>query len=191
MIYSDRMINDMMDRGLIKGASRKQVNPASINVRLGRTFLRPQRGQCVMLGMAMDYDREEVPKGGAALIMPHEFMLATTMEEFTLPPDCAAFVQGRSSIGRAGLMVQNAGFVDPGFSGHITLELKNDTCNPIWLPEGYPVAQLVFFCCSLVERPYGGKYNGQTEATGSRMERDEFWPDAGLSRIPFDDVGNE
>ena len=191
MIYSDRMINDLMDRGLIKGATRKQVNPASINVRLGRTFLRPQHGQCVMLGMEMDYDREEVQEGGTALIMPHEFMLATTMEEFTLPPDCAAFVQGRSSIGRVGLMVQNAGLVDPGFSGHITLELKNDTCNPIWLPEGYPVAQLVFFCCSLVEHPYNGKYNGQTEATGSRMQRDGFWPIIDLSRIPFDDVGDE
>lgn len=191
MIYSDRMINDLMDRGLIKGATRKQVNPASINVRLGRTFLRPQHGQCVMLGMEMDYDREEVQEGGTALIMPHEFMLATTMEEFTLPPDCAAFVQGRSSIGRVGLMVQNAGFVDPGFSGHITLELKNDTCNPIWLPEGYPVAQLVFFCCSLVEHPYNGKYNGQKEATGSRMQRDGFWPIIDLSRIPFDDVGDE
>jgi dCTP deaminase len=191
MIYSDRMINDLIDRGLIKGATRKQVNPASINVRLGRTFLRPQHGQCVMLGMEMDYGREEVQEGGTALIMPHEFMLATTMEEFTLPPDCAAFVQGRSSIGRVGLMVQNAGFVDPGFSGHITLELKNDTCNPIWLPEGYPVAQLVFFCCSLVEHPYSGKYNGQKEATGSRMERDGFWPIIDLSRIPFDDVGEE
>lgn len=191
MIYSDRMINDLIDRGLIKGATRKQVNPASINVRLGKTFLRPQQGQCVMLGMEMDYNREEVQEGGTALIMPHEFMLATTMEEFTLPPDCAAFVQGRSSIGRVGLMVQNAGFVDPGFSGHITLELKNDTCNPIWLPEGYPVAQLVFFCCSLVEHPYNGKYNGQTEATGSRMERDGFWPIIDLSRIPFDDVGDE
>ena len=191
MIYSDRMINDLMDRGLIKGATRKQVNPASINVRLGRTFLRPQHGQCVMLGMEMDYDREEVQEGGTALIMPHEFMLATTMEEFTLPPDCAAFVQGRSSIGRVGLMVQNAGFVDPGFSGHITLELKNDTCNPIWLPEGYPVAQLVFFCCSLVEHPYNGKYNGQKEATGSRMQCDGFWPIIDLSRIPFDDVGDE
>ena len=191
MIYSDRMINDLMDRGLIKGATRKQVNPASINVRLGRTFLRPQHGQCVMLGMEMDYDREEVQEGGTALIMPHEFMLATTMEEFTLPPDCAAFVQGRSSIGRVGLMVQNAGFVDPGFSGHITLELKNDTCNPIWLPEGYPVAQLVFFCCSLVEHPYNGKYNGQKEATGSRMQRDGFWPIIDLSRVPFDDVGDE
>jgi dCTP deaminase len=90
-----------------------------------------------------------------------------------MPDRVAAFVQGRSSIGRIGLTVQNAGFVDPGFTGHITLELVNESPVTIYLKPGYPVAQLVFFDVSPVNDPYHGKYNGQEEATGSRMFMDK------------------
>ena len=94
-----------------------------------------------------------------------------------MPVKAAAFVQGRSSIGRAGLTVQNAGFVDPGFSGHITLELKNDSPCIIVLFPGYPVTQLVYMDAEDVSRPYTGKYNGQVEATGSRMQLDGLTPE--------------
>lgn len=94
------------------------------------------------------------------------------MEEINLPSHLAAFVQGRSSIGRAGLTVQNAGYIDPGFHGHITLELKNETSSTISIRPGYPVAQIVYEEARGVEKPYSGKYNGQVEATGSRMEQD-------------------
>ena len=103
---------------------------------------------------------------------PGKFILATTMEYVEVPKDAAVFVQGRSSIGRAGLTVQNAGFVDPGFPGCITLELKNDAPYPIILVPEYPVAQLVYMDASDVEEGYSGKYCGQVEATGSRMYLD-------------------
>lgn len=179
MIYSDKAIRQMIDAGLIKGAEDKQVNPASLNIRLGHSFLRPKKPQTVVLGKEVDYDYEHLVGWQTTTIMPGEFLLATTCEQFEIPNDVAAFVQGRSSIGRIGLMVQNAGFVDPGFHGAITLELKNDTCNPIRLIPEYPVAQMVFFSTQPVECPYRGKYNGQIEATGSRMEMDRFWEDDG------------
>lgn len=175
MIYNDTTIREMMKKGFIIGAEAEQVNPASLNVRLGHSFLRPATPQLVTLGDEVDYEYTQCGGDDTTCIMPGEFLLATTIEKFKIPHDVAAFVQGRSSIGRIGLMVQNAGFVDPGFHGHITLELKNDTPNPIRLVYGYPVAQMVFFEARLVEKPYNGKYNGQIEATGSRMQMDEFW----------------
>ena len=106
------------------------------------------------------------------MIKPGHFVLGTTLERLNLPDRISAFVQGRSSIGRIGLTIQNAGFVDPGFQGNITLELINDSPFPIYLLPGYPVGQLVFLETSEVEHPYSGKYQGQVEATGSRMEQD-------------------
>lgn len=167
MILSDSAIKAA---GMVTGAKDEQVNPASINLRLGYSFLRPKIPQMVSLGGEIEYEMEHLQGRQTTTIMPGEFVLATTMEAVNIPNDIAAFVQGRSSIGRIGLMVQNAGFVDPGFYGHITLELKNDSYNPIELRPGYPVAQLVFFRAEEVEHPYRGKYNGQIEATGSRME---------------------
>lgn len=169
MVYADKSIRLLMDQGVIVGASEMQVNPASLNVRLGNTFLRCHTPHIVRLGDEVEYVREQADR---VFIGSGEFMLATTIEEFHIPDDMAAFVQGRSSIGRIGLMVQNAGFVDPGFHGHITLELKNDSPNPIELVAGYPVAQMVFMRSGKAEKPYNGKYNGQVEATGSRMVLD-------------------
>ena len=172
MVYGDTYIYEMMDRGLIQNADDKQVGPASLDLRLGNTFKVPKRGKWIKLGGEVEYETYIVKNDGFVL-EPHEFCLATTLECVNLPPDIAAFVQGRSSIGRAGLSTQNAGFVDPGFHGHITLELKNETYCPIVLRPGYPVAQLVFMEANMVQRPYTGKYNGQVEATESRMYMDE------------------
>ena len=172
MIYNDIKIRELIEAGNITGASPEQVNPASLNIRLGYSFLIPRVPQNVILGEEVEYDSFYLQGREHIWIMPGQFMLATTCESFKIPADVAAFVQGRSSIGRIGLMIQNAGFVDPGFKGHITLELKNDSQNPIDLIPGYPVGQMVFFQTDLVEHPYCGKYNGQIEATGSRMELD-------------------
>ena len=174
MIYNDLRIKDLISMGHIQGAEEKQVNPASLNIRLGYSFLRPKRPCDVTLGKEVEYDTEYLYGNECTYIMPGEFILATTIEKFSVPHDVAAFVQGRSSIGRIGLMIQNAGFVDPGFNGHITLELKNDSPNAIKLIPGYPVGQMVFFSCELVDKPYCGKYQGQIEATGSRMELDNY-----------------
>lgn len=151
------------------------VNPASINLRIGNTFLSPVRIiSPIKLGDKVEYQRIEVADDRYFLLLPGEFALATTIECVNVPTDLAAFVQGRSSIGRVGLQVQNAGFVDPGFHGHITLELKNDSVNTIAIWPGYPVAQIVLFKSEGVETAYKGKYNGQVEATGSRMDQDEI-----------------
>ena len=175
MILADKQIKEMVERdNLINPVTESQINPASVNLTLGDTFLLPRvkHHHHVTLGSEVEYRRFESTEGGFP-IDTGEFVLATTQEHVNIPSNVAAFVQGRSSIGRIGLTTQNAGFVDPGFHGHITLELVNESPNTIILTPGYPVAQLVFFECYPVEKPYNGKYNGQVEATGSRMHKDE------------------
>ena len=176
MILSDRQIKEYIsNHNLVSPVSERQINPASVNLTLGDTFLVPtiKKAGAVYLGKEVEYHRFEAKEEGGFPIDPGEFVLATTQEHVSIPSNVAAFVQGRSSIGRIGLTTQNAGFVDPGFHGHITLELVNESPNTIILTPGYPVAQLVFFECCPVEKPYNGKYNDQVEATGSRMYMDK------------------
>lgn len=176
MVYGDSIIEAMIKSGSIKNTYEGAVNPASINLRLGDTFKKISECQSyIKLGEAIEY--EDVPLvDDHVVIHPGEFMLATTMEWVKVPITASAFVQGRSSIGRAALTVQNAGFVDPGFEGHITLELVNEGPRPIVLYVGYPVAQLVYMETYDASRPYDGKYKGQVEATGSRMNEDIYKP---------------
>ncbi len=177
MILGDVAISSIIKKGYVQGENLEQlINPASLNIRLGDTFLIPKSNQTIMLGESVEYERFRTDRNPnkARAIMPGQFILGTTLERLELPNNLSAFVQGRSSIGRIGLTIQNAGFVDPGFHGHITLELINDSPNPIFLIPGYPVGQLVFFETSEVQNPYNGKYNGQIEATGSRMFMDNF-----------------
>lgn len=171
MILGDTEIKKLVPSS---ACSFSLVNPASLNIRIGTTFLIPRRKLFgyVSLGDKVQYKRVEVRPGKTFKLRPGQFALATTVEEINLPSHLAAFVQGRSSIGRAGLTVQNAGYIDPGFHGHITLELKNETSSTISIRPGYPVAQIVYEEARGVEKPYSGKYNGQIEATGSRMEQD-------------------
>lgn len=173
MIWGDKKIKrKIYDAGRIKYSDEKMINPASINLRLGTTFQKINPLQCIALGQKVEYQKKRV---GMELyrLNPGEFCLATTKEKIIMPDNAAAFVQGRSSIGRIGLTVQNAGFIDPGFYGHITLELVNESPVTIYLEPDYPVAQLVFFDCTKVKVPYQGKYNGQIDATESRMEQDK------------------
>jgi len=109
------------------------------------------------------------------VIPPHTFLLAVTREFIRLPAHITAFVEGRSSIGRIGLFIQNAGWVDPGFEGRITLELYNANRLPIRLESGRRICQIVFARMDApASRPYSGKYQHQAEAVGSRVfqERD-------------------
>lgn len=176
MILSDkRILSELFDKGHILYADIQQINPASFNLRLGDSFAVPKRRWFgVALGDKAEYKMIYLDKHNRPIfkLRPGQFVLATTKERVSIPDNISAFVQGRSSIGRAGLSVQNAGFVDPGFDGHITLELKNETKNTIILKPGYPVTQLVFMDTPDVEIPYDGKYNGQVDATGSRMHQD-------------------
>ena len=106
------------------------------------------------------------------LFLLNSFLLATTIEYVKLPSNLTAFVEGRSSIGRMGLFIQNAGWVDPGFEGQITLELYNANRLPIKLISGWRVCQLVFASMDKCRVPYVGKYQGQRNATGSKIFMD-------------------
>ena len=101
---------------------------------------------------------------------PKSFILATTQEYIKIPNGYSAFVEGRSSIGRMGLFIQNAGWIDSGFEGNITLELYNANSLPIKLDAGRRICQIVI--CEMdqpSESPYNGKYQGQTLSVGSKV----------------------
>ena len=173
MIQGDKSINELIKRGAVRSTHKLIVNPASLNIRLGNTFLVHNNADGgIHLGDKVGYTQHEIKDDEEFCLLPGQFALATTIEVFNIPSNLAAYVQGRSSIGRAGLSVQNAGFIDPGFFGQITLELKNETQNAIYLRPGYPIAQIIFEETTPVDTVYNGKYSGQMGATGSRMERD-------------------
>ena len=172
-IWGDKLLRQFIQEGHIRHYDDSLIGPGSIDLRLGHTFLRHHLDRTIRLGEEIQYRKYYIEDGETITLQPHEFMLATTMEYVDVPIFAGAFVQGRSSIGRAGLTVQNAGYVDPGFHGHITLELKNDAPCRITLHPGYPVAQLVYMDATGVSEGYKGKYNEQIEATGSRMQMDD------------------
>ena len=121
--------------------------------------------------------------GSHITIPAHSFLLATTMEYIKLPNGLTAFVEGRSSVGRMGLFIQNAGWVDAGFEGRITLELYNANSLPIRLDAGRRVCQLVF--CQMDQPasvPYQGKYQGQLQSVGSRIFRIELMSSLPITR---------
>lgn len=174
MILSDRTILDLLRSGelVIEPIEDRQVGPASVDLRLGNTFLTPRATEGMYsMSEPIDYERAE---GDSFVIPAHGFVLATTAETIRLPDYLTAFVEGRSSIGRLGLFIQNAGWVDPGFEGAITLELFNANAAPMRIEAGRRICQLVIARADgPVERPYSGKYQGQQETTGSRAYLDE------------------
>ena len=174
MILSDRTIRDMIVEKTLKitPLSEEQIQPASVDIRLGKTFsiVDDTPSGIITLDSEIKYKTITADK---YLILPGQFVLATTMEFFELPDDLTAFVEGRSSLGRMGLFIQNAGWVDPGFKGEITLELFNANRCAIELTAGRRVGQLVFAKMDrTAQDPYNGKYQGQTGATGSRVFMD-------------------
>jgi len=175
MILSDKTIINMLEnkRLGITPLERGQIQPASIDIRLGNTYsvVEDSSDGIIRLDGAIQYKTIQTDR---YLLLPGQFVLATTMEYIQLPDNLTAFVEGRSSIGRLGLFIQNAGWVDPGFEGEITLELFNANRCAVELRSGRRVGQLVF--AQLDEHalnPYRGKYQGQRGATGSRIFADE------------------
>lgn len=174
MILSDRTIKRMLSEGSlgISPVEDTQIQPASVDIRLGTTFsiVEDSSKGIITLGEATGY---KTMTADSYLLLPGQFVLATTMEYITLPDNLTAFVEGRSSLGRMGLFIQNAGWVDPGFSGEITLELFNANRCAIELTAGRRIGQLVFALMDEpAENPYNGKYQGQRGATGSRVHLD-------------------
>lgn len=179
MILSDKNIIERC--ALEEGDSRKlgitpfledNVQPASYDICLGNSFLvkRKSAKPVDIHKPARQYHRVVTDE---FTLFSHDFVLATTREYICLPADLTAQVQGRSSIGRLGIFIQNAGWVDPGFEGEITLELYNASKTPITLEKGMRIGQLIFAqCLSPAEKPYKGKYTGQRGARGSQLFRD-------------------
>lgn len=175
MILSDRTILSLINEGalVIEPLEKKQIQPASIDIRLGNTFSIVEDSSSGIITLENPISYKEI-KADRYLLLPGQFVLATTMEYITLPNDLTAFVEGRSSLGRMGLFIQNAGWVDPGFSGEITLELYNANRCAIELQAGRRIGQLVFAKMDQAAlNPYAGKYQGQRGATGSKIYLDE------------------
>jgi len=105
---------------------------------------------------------------GHVIIQPKEFVLASTRECIRLGTTIAGRVDGKSTVGRCGLFIENAGFVDPGFKGQLTLELFNATDYPVYLEEGMKICQIVFSYVSGCSRGYDGQYLNQKGATGAK-----------------------
>lgn len=174
MILSDATIKNMLTSGELKVSplTDESIQPASIDLRLGSHYLTIESSKMDCLSLSDEIQYREL-EGESLTIPAHSFLLATTMEEIELPDNMTAFVEGRSSVGRMGLFIQNAGWVDPGFKGQITLELFNANSLPIKLEAGRRICQLVL--CSMdqpAQNPYRGKYQGQKLSTGSLIFKD-------------------
>lgn len=174
MILSDRTLKELLASGEleVRPLCDDSIQPASIDCRLGGHFLLVEDRQMESIDLNTEIKYRSM-EGPTITIPPHSFLLATTMESVRLPNNLTAFVEGRSSIGRIGLFIQNAGWVDPGFEGQITLELYNANSLPIRLEAGRRICQLVF--CRMdraSDAPYHGKYQGQRNATGSQVSKD-------------------
>ena len=174
MILSDRTLFKMLEEGTlsITPLDKEQVQPASVDIRLGDTFSIVEDLSTGIITFK-DEVRYKTINTDTYILLPGQFVLATTMEYVSLPDNLTAFVEGRSSLGRLGLFIQNAGWVDPGFQGEITLELFNANRCAIELKAGRRVGQLVFAeMDDIAMKPYNGKYQGQRGATGSRVYMD-------------------
>ncbi len=182
MILSDKSIKEGVAQGRIVIApyDEELVQPASIDIRLAAQFrvFRNYRYSCIDPKAPQDELTEmvEVAEGEAFVVHPNEFILGNTIERISLADDLVARLEGKSSLGRLGLIVHaTAGYIDPGFDGNITLELSNVANLPILLYPGMKIGQISFFAMSTpAERPYGhptlgSKYKGQSAPTASRM----------------------
>jgi dCTP deaminase len=156
---------------VVKPFSESAVQPASIDLKLADEFLYMEgnRGY-IELTEPVQYVLYE---GREFFLPPKSFVLARTYEYLEVPLEYSAFVEGRSSIGRLGLFIQNAGWIDPGFKGTLTLELFNAADLPIRLVAGRRICQVIFSRLEgELEQGYSGKYLGQQSVTGSRIDQD-------------------
>jgi dCTP deaminase len=185
MILSDRDIRAELEAGriVIEPFVPDAVQPSSVDLHLGNRFRVFRNNRTAVID-----PREEQPEltelveiaGDAPFVLhPNEFVLGATYERVSLPDDLVARLEGRSSLGRLGLLIHStAGYVDPGWEGTLTLELSNVANLPIKLYDGMKIGQISFQrLTSPAEVPYGDKrlgsrYRGQTDPTASRYHAD-------------------
>ena len=187
MVLSDRTIREEIEAGRIVVAPLGEgcIQPASVDVHLDDSILvfRNSRRPYIDIRQAQDGDglteMVEIDSESPFMLHPGEFVLGSTVENIELPEDLVARLEGKSSLGRVGLLIHStAGYVDPGWKGHLTLELSNVSNLPVTLYAGMKIGQISFLRLTTpAENLYGSealgsKYQGQTVPTPSRIHRD-------------------
>ncbi|MCZ0931684.1 MAG: dCTP deaminase [Oligoflexia bacterium] len=177
MILSDVSIKKLIrDKKLIvRGLSPTAIQPSSIDLSLGSDALILKYWNTKgVLDLDSKMEHQKISAKKEIVIPAHSFILATTKEFIQLPDNISAFVEGRSSVGRMGLFIQNASVVGPGFKGKLTLELYNANILPIRLKTGRRICQLILFQMDRpAQNPYKGKYQGQKKTTPTKAFLDE------------------
>ena len=181
MVLSDRTMREQLLAGRIRlePLDADDIQPSSVDLHLGARFQVFRSSRYPYIDPAMDQDglMELVEATAEEPFVLHsgEFVLGTTVERLALPDDIVARLEGKSSLGRLGLLIHStAGYIDPGWDGTLTLELSNVANLPIVLTPGMPIGQVSFmFLTTPVDRPYGSpglrsRYQGQSEPTASR-----------------------
>lgn len=181
MLLSDRDIRAAIDAGAVTLDPYEpgMIQPSSIDVRLDKYFRVFDNHKYAAIDPSVEQPEltrlMEVAPDKPFVLHPGEFVLGSTYESVSLPDDIAARLEGKSSLGRLGLLTHStAGFIDPGFEGNVTLELSNTATLPIYLWPGMKIGQLCFFrLTSPAEHPYGSekygsRYRGQRGPTASR-----------------------
>lgn len=179
MLLSDHDIRAALASGriVLDPTEPELVQPASVDVRLDRAFRLFNNHRYAVIDPAEEQSEltylVEVAPDEPFVLHPGEFVLGSTYERITLASDIAARLEGKSSLGRLGLLTHStAGFVDPGFSGHVTLELSNTATMPIKLWPGMKVGQFCFFSLSApADRPYGSAGNHYQDQRGPTASR--------------------
>ena len=182
MVLSDRTIARLLEEGRIEidPYDESLLQPSSVDVRVDRYFRVFHNNRYPYIDVREEQEDltelVEVDDGTPFVLHPGEFVLGSTLERIRLPDDLVARLEGKSSLGRLGLLIHStAGFVDAGFEGNLTLELSNVANLPITIYLGMPIGQISFMRMDApVESPYGSgaagsKYQGQAEPTPSRF----------------------
>jgi dCTP deaminase len=188
MILSDGEIARRLDEGDLVveplADPELQIQPASVDLRLGRTFLEFRHANIPCIHpdsereVAEYVEETEVDEDGEYVLHPGDFVLGTTRERVEIPDDLIAHLEGRSSLGRLAIVVHaTAGICDPGYCGQITLELSNLGRAPVALTPGMRISQLTFTeLTGPADRPYGSergsKYQGQSGPQASKIQGD-------------------
>jgi len=181
VVLSDRTIARLLEeeRIIIEPYDESLLQPSSVDVRVDRFFRVFHNARYAYIDVKEPQDEltelVEIDDERPFILHPGEFVLGSTLERIVLPDDLVARLEGKSSLGRLGLLIHStAGFIDPGWDGHVTLELSNVANLPITIYHGMKIGQISFVQLSEpAEKPYGSgelgsKYQGQMGPTPSR-----------------------
>ncbi len=185
MVLSDRTIREELAKGriVIDPFDESCIQPASVDIHMDRKLLVFRNSRRPYIDIHQDQDGltelEEIPGDQPFILHPGEFILGSTLEKVTIPDDMVARLEGKSSLGRIGLLIHStAGYIDPGWEGHLTLELSNVSNLPVTLYYKMKIGQISFLRLTTpAEHLYGSpelgsKYQGQEGPTASRIYRD-------------------